>query len=170
MKDSWDRDVSNLLIINGIFTALSVILIPLVMQNDKAFGDNWLPPIILLIFTFGLFALVAAKMAEAVEQENIKKYVSYLFLYNLAVIMLFFSIGLIIYYHYLPSGTALYVLALSILIVSLPWIRDFFWMILVKKADFDKYIAGLKGEKEPQVDYWMFSFTKMFWKLRKWKK
>ncbi|MFA5086558.1 MAG: hypothetical protein WC468_03175 [Candidatus Paceibacterota bacterium] len=169
MKDSWTRDVSNLLIINGIFTALSVILIPLVLQNDSAFKNNWLPPIILLIFTFGLFALVAAKMAEAVEQNNIKKYVSYLLLYNLAVVMLFFSIGLIIYYHYLPSGMPLALLCLAIVTVSLPWTRDFFWMLLVKKSDFEKYVGGLKGEKQPETDYWIFSFTKMFCKLRKWK-
>lgn len=169
MKGSWTRDVSNLLIINGIFTALSVILIPLVLQNDSAFKDSWLLPIILLIFTFGLFALVAAKMAEAVEQTNIKKYVSYLLLYNLAVIMLFASIGIIIYRHYSPSGTALFILSASIIIVSLPWIRDFFWMLLVDKKDFERYVAGLEGERKPETDYWIFSFTKIFCKLRKWK-
>lgn len=169
MKGSWTKDVPNLLIINGIFTALSIILIPIVLQDDKTFGNNWVFPIFLLIFTFGLFALVAAKLVEAVEQVNIRKYVSYILLYNLAVVMLFNSIGLIIYLHYLPSGATLSFLILSIILISLPWIRDFFWILFVSKSDFQKYISGLEGDKEPQTDYWIFSFTKIFCKMRKWR-
>jgi fumarate reductase subunit D len=168
MKNSWTKDAPNLLVINGIFTALSVILIPIVLQDNGALKQNWIAPIFLLIFTFGLFALTAAKIAEAVEQNNLQKYVSYLLLYNLAVILLFVSIGLVIYYHYSPSNKVLICLISSITLVCLPWIRDFFWLLFTSKKDFDKYLSGLRGDTEPQTDYWIFSFTKLFGKIRGW--
>ena len=72
----WAKHASSYIVINSIFAALSGILIVLVISDanaKKPIGDIFV--LAVLVFSFCLFALASEMPLDAVDEDDIEKYV-----------------------------------------------------------------------------------------------
>jgi hypothetical protein len=125
----------------SIFASFAGALVVLIVALDDV------PPlvqgcILTLLIAFMLFAYTAEMICDARERDDILVYIRAHVTYNLGIVMMLLSLGLIL----LAKG--LYYLApLPILGIWMPWLRDAIWLIRKPKEEWDEYLGQLQAEE-----------------------
>jgi hypothetical protein len=127
--------------VNAIFAGFSGVMAGvLIVTEDKCF---WIQISMgLSLFSFVLFAWAAEKITDALDEGKVSFYMCSMLIYNIAVVLLFFSVGislLIRGYYFLcviPLGGSIY-----------PWIKDICWLLFARKSrDYKNYIEEICKE------------------------
>lgn len=162
----WKKNLGHLLTVHSILAALSALLIGLVVQDKGHFETQWKLPIFFLGLSFFLLALAAEKSTDALDEDDVEKYVFYLLVYNMGVVFLMWGMASVIFIRYSTSF-----LWLVIMIgFSLPWLLDIGYLT-GNEERFREYVAELEG-KDPALDWNRFIttfyfFRQVFWKGKK---
>ncbi len=161
MERPWLKNAPNLLIVNAIFAALAGLALGLVFQDaDLRGGGRWIWPVVFFGFSFMMFAWTAERITDAIDEGNAKKHIAHMVPYNLGVISLIAGVLAFVRIRYAVSLWY----ALIIPGLSIPWLSDLWWLLTAPPADFDRYRAGLSGERQPEVypTWW----NSLFYKIR----
>ena len=168
----WHKNAGHYLIVNSIFAVISVLLIDLIFHLFKEPNINkYLACLSLLLGVVAMLILIVTseKIPEAVEEDDVEKYIAYMFPYNFAV--LFFFVGLNLYiFQSIQSGKISAVVSGVVLVLGIVLLAPFWkavgWHIRPPEGKFDKYIRELEDKKLPERKRKRdrFSFTGFYYK------
>ena len=99
--------------------------------------------IVSLLIAFLLFAYTAEMICDARERDQILVYIRAHITYNLGIVMMLLSLGLILFakgYYYLAP--------LPVLGIWMPWLRDAIWLLRKPKKEWDEYLGQLEAQDE----------------------
>jgi hypothetical protein len=161
----WIKNSPNMIVVYSIFAAIAGGLLVFILQ-DNNFCEYWKWPVLFFAFSFFLFSLTAERTSEAILEDNVKKRIAYMFLYDVGVILLFFGGALTIHYKY--SGNFLLLMFIAG-VLSFPWIYDVGWLICSNNKKFNEYADELEGnicppESEPRWWGRLFNIIRSFHK------
>jgi len=149
-KDTPWRDNSSFVItFYSILTAMVGAILALAI-GDKEIAAVWYCPIGLLALSMILFILGLERCGEAMDEDDIDKYLAWLLVYNFGSVAMFFGIATYIAMHYHVSWTLLAILLFFALIASWKWLRDIYFLIFASEADSEAYREELLGNQLPQ--------------------
>jgi hypothetical protein len=126
----------------GAFLALAI--------GDKEIATVWYCPIGLLALSMISFIWGLERCGEAMDEDDIDKYLAWLLVYNFGTIAMFFGVATYISMHYHVSWTLFFFLLLVALVASWKWVDDIRFLIFASDADSEKYRAELLGNRLPQ--------------------
>jgi hypothetical protein len=136
----------------SILTAMVGVLLAVII-TDKEINDYWYWPISLLGISFVCFVWGVEKLSDALDENDVDKYLAWFLAYNSGVIMMFFGIATYIFIHYhLQVCTGGLILFLISCLASKKWISDNWSLIFSNKQDYDDYRKELLGVKIPEKD------------------
>lgn len=167
-KKTWQENAPNQIVLNSIFAALvgaliAVVIADVIANLDPNFSSKIkFIALAMLLLSFVLFALSAEQTTNALDEHDVKKYVYYLLHYNLAVILLGNSIGIVIYGHFInrlihyftPTHPWITIMGFIITFIALfwRWIIDTKLLLCEDKDEMVDYLAELEDKKEPKKD------------------
>lgn len=162
-EKTWQRNAPSQIILNSIFAALDGILIPLAFTSLQ-FPYAYIV-IALLVCSFFLFAISAEQTLNALDEKDVKKYIYYMFWYNLGVIFLGLSIATAVYVYFFAKASWYVVIGyfMAFCFVFLHrWFKDSYWLLRKRKADFLEYFDELEDrvKPEPETPIFMRCFYK----------
>ncbi len=150
-KIPWRENAFALIGSYSIFVALVGVLLTAVIL-DMHEKDNWKMPVILFSISIVCFIWAIEKFNEALDENDVEKYLSWLLAYNIGVITLYFGIAYFIIEHFNITGSSFYVITVVTFIVSSKWFRDFVYLIRNNDKDYEEYKKELLGTVEPTPD------------------
>jgi hypothetical protein len=123
--------------------------------GDKEIAAIWYWPIGLLALSMISFIWGLEKCGEAMDEDDIDKYLAWLLVYNFGSVAMFFGIATYIGMHYHVSWTLLVIILIVALIASLKWLFDICFLIFASDADSEEYRDELLGNRLPkkQLDW-----------------
>jgi hypothetical protein len=158
----WKENIGYLLTVYSILGALSALLIGLVLQSGD-FANSWKLPISFLSFSFFCLILAAEKTTDALDENDVEKYLFCLVFYNIGVTCLIYGISFIIYFKYFIN-VRLWAWVAVTAIPALPWLRHLSYLFFKPEKEFRKYVEELGGTEEIDRDWGIF--IKLFYGLR----
>jgi len=164
---TWQRNAPGQITLNSIFAAMVGVLIALAIQDSIPDGYK-ISELGLLVLAFLFFAISAEQTTNALDENDVRKYVYYMIHYNAGVILTGVSVAIIIYAHFnrwlschlyqlFPSFYLTYVpliLFFAALTVALlfHWIKDFFWFFRTSTDKIEDYLDELEDKVKPEYD------------------
>jgi hypothetical protein len=163
---TWQKGAGSQVVLDSIFAALAAVWITFATQDSLQTRLKFIE-IVCSLFSFFLFAISAEGTTNSYDEQDVLKYVYYLLWYNVGVILIGSSIGLLIYAHfsthllrfagpflsYLPPliGQILVPTIYSFIFFVLlwRWIADAFWLLFEPQEDFNLYLQELNDEVSP---------------------
>ena len=150
----WHKNAGNYLIVNSIFAVISVLFIGILFQIGIK-GNH----ILYISVFFGIVALfilivISEKTSEAVEEDDVKKYIAYMFPYNFVVIFFLISFDCFLWERIQPVSIKLLVFVIvvyaSSIFFSIPFWQAVDWHIRSTNDEFDKYIRKLEDKESTE--------------------
>ncbi len=173
-EKTWEMNAPSHIALNSIVAALSGALIVLIVQGPEATKWEFLS-LVLLTGSFFFFAISAEQTVNALDERDVKKYVYYMLLYNLGVILLGVAIELLAYAHFnpwvlarLPSWFSPVVAWVWLVLPAFflwTWIKDSKALLCASKEDFDAWLRELEDEQKAVPEHSVFMRT--FYNIRK---
>jgi hypothetical protein len=120
--------------------------------GDQDIKANWRWPIGLLFLSLVLFILGIEKYGEAVDEDDIDKYLTWLLAYNAGTVAMFFGIAMYIGLHYHVSPEALRTFLAVAFVTSWKWLKDSCFLLFKNEDSYDEYRQELLGNREPEKD------------------
>jgi hypothetical protein len=184
-EKTWEKSAPSQIMLNTIFTALSVVLIAFVVGDSLPRNLKYLEnkykfvELVLTVLSFFLFATSAEGTTNAYDEKDVRKHVYYLLIYNFGVIVLGFAIALFVGIHFFEQLVQLAHRVLSFLtepavcsslvvgvyffffiVLLWHWIWDALWLLFSSNAKFGLYLKELTDEvvPEPEPSYLMKLF------------
>jgi len=149
----WRDNAFSMATLYSILTAMVGVLLAVII-TDIEIKSDWYWPITLLAISFICFVWGTEKLSDALDEDDVDKYLAWFQVYNFGVIMMFFGMATFIYLHYhlqiICSGIFVFLIAL---IASSKWLKDFYDMIFDTNEKYDRYKEELKGNIEPEKDW-----------------
>ncbi len=133
----------------AILTAMVGAVLALAI-GDKDIAAVWYWPIGLLALSMILFIWGLERCGEAMDEDDIDKYLAWLLVYNFGSVAMFFGIATYIGMHYHVSWILLVIILLVALVASWKWITDICFLIFASDADSEEYREELLGNRKPQ--------------------
>lgn len=150
-KIPWKESAFSMATAYSILTAMVGVLLAVII-TDKKIDEYWYWPIGLLSFSFILFVLGVEKLSDALDENDVDKYLSWFLGYNFGVIFMFFGIATYIFLHYHLCINGYWYIFLIAVIASWKWIHDNFYLLFWGKEKYDIYRKELLGEIEPEKE------------------
>jgi hypothetical protein len=174
----WHESAPNQIILNSIFAALAGVLITVIMSDgsDEVPSFCWkFIELISLLLSFVLSALSAEQTVNALDENDVKKYVYYMLVYNLAVILLGLAFGILIYVHFINGLIAYFLPAhpcivkvsfvLLFLVLFWHWLDDICWLLCADHKKITNYLNELEGKRRAEPEH--SCLLKLFYRLKK---
>jgi|CZKP01.1.fsa_nt_gi hypothetical protein len=95
----WKDDAYSIMTMHSILTAI-VGLFLAVMIPDKEINNCWYLPVSILSLSFISFVCSLEKYSDALDENDVDKYLTWLLIYNFGIILMFFGISTFISLHY----------------------------------------------------------------------
>lgn len=118
--------------------------------GDQEIKADWCWPIGLLFLSVVLFILGIEKYGEAVDEDDIDKYLAWLLAYNVGTVAMFFGIATYIALHYHVRLAAFLAILAIALVTSWKWFKDSYFLLFENKESYDAYREELSGDREPE--------------------
>ena len=145
----WRDNSSFVATFYSILTAMVGAVLALAI-GDKEIAAFWYWPIGLLSISMISFIWGLEKCGEAMDEDDIDKYLAWLLVYNFGSVAMFFGIATYIGMHYHVSWTLLVIILFVALISSLKWLCDIWFLIFASNANSEEYREELLGNSRPQ--------------------
>ena len=173
----WKDHAYSMTTLYSILTAMVGVLLAVII-TDKEIIDHWHWPVSLLAFSFICFIWGVEKLSDALDEDDVDKYLTWFLAYNTGVILMFFGIAAYIFLHYhLHSSVScsdgnLCINSFSHLIpfvvaflASWKWIKDNWYLFCRKKKDYDEYREELLGKNPEKDPDWLMKFHQFIRRL-----
>lgn len=136
----WKAGSQAMVSVNAIFAGFSGALVVVLIAVAERFF--WIQVSIALgLLSVVLFALAAEKITDALDEGNITIYLHSMLIYNIAVVLLLFSLAVFLF------TRCYYLLGIIPLLGSFyPWVKDTCWFLFAKKTEKQAYIEELNKE------------------------
>lgn len=129
-------------------------------SGDKPLMNHWYIPISLLAIALWLFIFSAESLTDALDEDDVDKYLALLLLYNIAVICLLSGILFAVYLRYQIAFISvipyrelrIFIIFGFLVVINLRWIIHSGWLLRVSKKSYEDYIKELMGEKTPEKE------------------
>ncbi|HLX54794.1 MAG TPA: hypothetical protein VKR58_12670 [Aquella sp.] len=178
LDQPWIKNASSTLVLYSIMAATCVVFFVLILPSAQGpFPIHWGWPLALVGIAFFLYVFSAEAISEALDQNDIYKYISTHFLYNLATICLVTGITFTVYFHsrnyfhdVLASWVWIerrYLIATFVLIVNFHWIYDLWWLLRKSDDELEQYIELLKGNNIANYEKKLWNWNELFRIIRK---
>jgi hypothetical protein len=164
VKKPWKEHAFSMTTLYSILTAMVGILLAVII-TDKEMINCWYCPISLLSLSFIFFVWGIEKLSDALDEDDVDKYLAWFLSYNAGVIAMFFGIADYIYLHYhlcfsvycadgkfCINGFWSLIPFIVALIASKKWIKDSFNLIFDNNNKYDTYRDELLGITSPDED------------------
>ena len=128
--------------VNAIFAGFSGALVAVLIAFSEPKRPCWIQfSITLAVVSLILFALAAERITDALDEGKVTTYLCSMLMYNIAVVLLFLSIAVFLFWrsYYLPG-------VISVLGIVYPWLIHISWLIFASKKDKQEYIEELCKE------------------------
>lgn len=147
----WRDNSSFVTTFYSILTAMVGAVMALAI-GDQEIKADWCWPIGSLFLSLVLFILSIEKYGEAVDENDIGKYLAWLLAYNAGTVAMFFGMATYIGFHYqvrLPVFLAILAIAL---VTSWKWFKDSYFLLFENEDSYEAYRQELLGNREPEED------------------
>jgi len=118
--------------------------------GDKEIAAVWYWPIGLLALSMISFIVGLERCGEAMDEDDVDKFLAWLLVYNSGSVLMFFGIATYIGMHYHVSWILLVIILIVAFVASLKWLRDICFLIFATDADSEEYREELLGNRPPQ--------------------
>jgi hypothetical protein len=136
--------------------------------GDHEIEAHWYRPIGLLASSMACFIWGLEKSGEAMDEDDVNKYLAWLLAYNLGTIAMFFGIATYIALHYHSGWKSLAVIFGAATVASSKWIYDTFYLLFQGEHDYEVYREELLGRCPPGKERdWLMKAHGFFRGLRK---
>lgn len=136
----WRSGCDGMIAVNSIFASLAVGLLALVV----ALAERSLLTracVLLLLIAFLMFAHSSETITDAVESDDVLMYQRSHVKYNLGVVLVLTSIGLLLW-----SQGYRYLSIIPIIGTWNPWLRDLIWLLRKPKGEWQEYLERLTSD------------------------
>jgi len=123
--------------VNALFAGFSGAFVAILIAFTER--SCWIQvSIILSLLSFILFALAAERITDALDEGEVTAYLGSMFIYNVAVVLLFASIAVFLFSrsYYFPA-------VIMILGSAYPWLNDIRWFVFANAQERQEYIEEL---------------------------
>ncbi len=120
--------------------------------GDQEIKANWCWPIGLLLLSVVLFISGIEKYGEAVDENDINKYLTWLLAYNAGTVSMFFGITTYIGLHYHVRLTVFVAILAIASATSWKWLQDSCFLLFINEESYEEYRQELLGNREPEED------------------
>jgi hypothetical protein len=148
----WKDHAFSMATLYSILTAMVGVLLAVII-TDKEINSHWYWPVGLLSLSFIFLIWGVEKLSDALDENDVDKYMTWLLAYNTGVILMFFGFAAYIFLHYhLGSSNLIFFLIIASL-ASLKWICDDWYLLFKNNRGYAVYKSELMGEtKNPVKD------------------
>jgi small-conductance mechanosensitive channel len=135
----------------SILTAMVGAIMALAV-GDQEIAKDWYWPIGLLFVSLVFLIYGVEKYGEAVDEDDIDKYLAWLLAYNIGTAAMFFGIAAYIGLHYhLGFATFAAILAIAFF-SSWKWWKDTCFLLFKNEQSYEAYRQELLGNRTPEKD------------------
>ena len=142
----------------AILTAMVGAILALAIGDPKI-ERNWYWPVGLLALSMVSFILGLEKCGEAMDDDDVDKFLAWLLVYNLGSVAMFFGLATYIGLHYWPAidqpnnkaGLPLLIAVLAAAIVaSRKWWKDILFLLFADQVEYGAYREEQLGDRKPE--------------------
>ena len=135
--------------------------------GDQEIKDSWYLPVGLLSASMIFFILGLEKCLDAIDEDDIDKYLAWLLAYNLGTVAMFFGIATYIVLRYRPTWEIFIVIQVLTIIASSKWLCDLWYLLFKGEAEYESYRQELLGDRQPEKDPdWLMHLLRFSRQLR----
>jgi len=154
----WRDNSSFVATFYAILTAMVGAILALAIV-DPRIERNWYWPVGLLGLSMISFIWGLEKCGEAIDEDDIDKYLAWLLVYNLGSVAMFFGLATYIGLHFWPAvdhpsnkaGLPLLIAMLAAATVtSWKWWNDILFLLFANQVDYEAYREELLGDREAE--------------------
>lgn len=161
----WRDNSSFVLTFHSILTAMVGAILALAI-SDKQIRDRWYVPVTLLALSMTLLILSLEKYGDAMDEDDVDKYLAWLLAYNFGTVFMFFGIAEHIALHYRPAWTIFFIIQILAIIASWKWLDDIRYLLSHNKAEYEAYREELLGTRQPEKDPdWLMNLLRRLGRL-----
>ncbi len=129
--------------------------------GDLKIERNWYWPVGLLALSMVSFILGLEKCGEAMDEDDVDKYLAWLLAYNLGSVAMFLGLAAYIGLHYWPTvdqpnnqaGLPLLIAVLAAaIVVCQKWWKDIWYLLFANQAEYEAYREELLGDRKPEKE------------------
>ena len=147
----WRDSLSFVFTYYSILTAMVGAILALAI-GDNAISHSWYLPVGLLSLSMFSFISGLEKCGEAMDEDDVDKYLASLLLYNLGTALMFFGISTYVVMHYRPTWTVFAIVQLLAMAASWKWLCDIIYLLFKGETEYQAYREELLGNCQPQKD------------------
>jgi len=145
----WRGNSSFVTTYYSVLTAMVGAILALAI-GDREIAAHWHGPIGLLAFSMICFIWGLEKHGEAMDEDNVDKYLTWLLAYNAGSVAMFFGIEAYIALHYHVDWKAHTVIFFLATFASFKWLSDFMYLLFARGDDYEAYREELLGSRAPE--------------------
>ena len=144
----WHKNAETMIGSYSILAALAGVLLTAVILDTQI--PHLRAPVILFSASIILFILGIEKFGDALDEDDVDKFLAWLLAYNIGVITLFFGMAYFIIDHYQILYFWYWFIIVAAFASSLKWICDIYSLIFDNKEDYELYRNELLGKQTPK--------------------
>lgn len=153
----WRDNSSFVATFYAILTAMVGAILALAIEDPKI-ERNWYWPVGLLALSMVSFIWGLEKCGEAMDEDDVDKYLAWLLAYNLGSVAMFFGLAVYIGLHFWPAvdqpnnqaGLPLLIAMLAAaIVVSQKWWKDIGYLLFASQVEYEAYREELLGDRKP---------------------
>jgi len=147
----WREGLSFVFTYYSILTAMVGAILALAI-GDKEISNRWYWPVGLLSLSMFSFIWGLEKCGDAMDENDVDKYLAWLLAYNSGTVLMFFGISTYVVIHYRPPWPVLWVVQILAIAASSKWLYDIKYLLSKGEAEYQAYREELLGNCEPDKD------------------
>jgi len=156
----WRDNSSFVATFYAILAAMVGAILALAIADPKI-ERNWYWPVGLLALSMVSFIWGLEKCGEAMDEDDVDKYLAWLLAYNLGSVAMFFGLATYIGLHYWPAvdqpnnqaGLPLLITMLAAATVfSQKWWNDIWYLLSANQVEYEAYREELLGDRKPEKE------------------
>lgn len=175
----WKKNAESLLVVYTILAAIAGSLLIFILSEHKIYQNLWWLIIIPLLFSLFLFIYSAEQITDALDEDDVQKFLYAFLLYDFALIFLVFGLIATIYFKYVTTMhlcgwekiVAILIWIGSFIFLSCHWIKQICWLLTEDEQTYQNYILELiDPEITPEYDHNHKLLKAFFWMRKHWAK
>lgn len=154
----WRDNSSFVATFYAILAAMVGAILALAIGDPKI-ERNWYWPVGLLALSMVSFIWGLEKCGEAMDEDDVDKYLAWLLAYNLGCVAMFFGLAAYIGLHYWPAvdqpnnraGLPLLIaMVAAAIFFSQKWWKDIWYLLSANQGEYEAYREELLGDRKPE--------------------
>ena len=156
----WRDNSSFVATFYAILTAMVGAILALAIGDPKI-ERNWYWPVGLLALSMASFIWGHEKCGDAMDEDDVDKYLAWLLAYNLGSVAMFFGLATYIGLHYWPAVdqpnnqaglTRIIAMLAAAIVVSQKWWIDIWFLLRANQVEYEAYREELLGDRKPEKE------------------